>query len=69
MNDKKRIQEEVEKTLESLNGIQKAPANPYLFTRIKARVEKRGNKLLEQGVNSYIPAISGCSGDRIHYFD
>jgi hypothetical protein len=39
MNDKKRIQEEVEKTLESLNGIQKAAANPYLFTRIKARVE------------------------------
>ena len=36
----KRIQEEVEKTLESLNGIQRAAANPYLFTRIKARVEK-----------------------------
>ena len=39
MNDKKSIQEEVEKTLESLNGIQKASASPYLFTRIKARVE------------------------------
>jgi len=39
MNDKKRIQEEVEKTLESLNGIQKVSASPYLFTRVKARVE------------------------------
>ena len=40
MNDKKRIQEEVEKTLESLDGIQRAGANPYLFTRIEARLEK-----------------------------
>ena len=69
MNDKKRIQEEVEKTLESLDGIQRAAANPYLFTRIKARVEKEENKLLEQGINFYIPAISGRSGDRINYFD
>ena len=40
MNDKKLIQEEVEKTLESLNGVQRAAANPYLFTRIEARLEK-----------------------------
>jgi hypothetical protein len=40
MNNKKRIQEEVEKTLESLDGIERAGSNPYLFTRIKARLEK-----------------------------
>ncbi len=40
MNDKKHIQEEVEKTLGSLEGIQGAVANPYLFTRIVARLEK-----------------------------
>ena len=40
MNDQKRIQEEVEKTLESLDGIQRTEANPYLFTRIEARLEK-----------------------------
>jgi hypothetical protein len=40
MNDKKHTQEEVERTLESLEGIQRAAANPYLFTRIKARLEK-----------------------------
>src|SRR6185436_13760291 len=39
MNEQKHIREEVEKTLESLNGIQRAAANPYLFTRIKARLE------------------------------
>ena len=40
MNDKKRIQEKVDKTLESLDGIQRAAAKPYLFTRIEARLEK-----------------------------
>jgi membrane-bound ClpP family serine protease len=39
MNNKNRIQEELEKTLNSLDGIQRAPANPYLFTRVKARLE------------------------------
>ena len=40
MNHRKPIQEEVEKTLNSLDGIQRADANPYLFTRIKVRLEK-----------------------------
>jgi len=40
MNDKKQIGAEVEKTLESLDGIQRAAANPHLFTRIKAGLEK-----------------------------
>ncbi len=40
MDNKKHIQEEVEKTLNSLEGIQRAAANPYLFTRIKARLER-----------------------------
>jgi len=34
------IQQEIEKTLQSLDGVQRAEANPYLFTRIKARMEK-----------------------------
>src|ERR1044071_7797358 len=40
MNSKRSIQEEVEKTISSLDGIQRAEANPYLFTRIKAGLEK-----------------------------
>ena len=39
MDNKNHIQEEVEKTLNSLEGIQRATANPYLFTRIKASLE------------------------------
>ena len=38
MSNIKRIQEEVEKTLNSLDGVQRAVANPYLFTRIRAAV-------------------------------
>lgn len=34
------IQQEVEKTLQSLDGLQRAEANPFLFTRIKARMQK-----------------------------
>jgi membrane-bound ClpP family serine protease len=40
MKGKRNIQEEVEKTLNSLDGIQRAEANPYLFTRIRAGLEK-----------------------------
>src|SRR6476620_2585634 len=40
MNDKRHIQEEVENTLNSLDGIQRATSNPYLFARIRARLER-----------------------------
>jgi hypothetical protein len=40
MKAKRQIEQEVAKTLDSLEGIQKAEASPYLFTRIKARLER-----------------------------
>ena len=39
MTPGKNIQEEIEKTLQSLDGIQRAEANPFLYTRIKARMQ------------------------------
>jgi hypothetical protein len=39
MKAKKQIEQEVDKTLNSLDGLKRALANPYLFTRIKARLE------------------------------
>ena len=45
MNDKRHIQEEVEKTLNSLDGIQRATSNPYLFARIRARLEREEKSL------------------------
>jgi hypothetical protein len=40
MKAKKHIEQEVDKTIGSLDGMQRAEANPYLYTRIKARLEK-----------------------------
>lgn len=41
MNTNEHIQREVEKTMQSLDGINRAEANPFLFTRIKARMQKQ----------------------------
>jgi len=45
MNDKRHIQEEVEKTLNSLDGILRATSNPYLFARIRATLEREEKSL------------------------
>jgi hypothetical protein len=44
MKDKQKIQHKVEETLNSIDGVKQALANPYLFTRIKAKLdrEKKG---------------------------
>ena len=39
MKDKRNIQDQVDKTLDSLDGIQRASGNPFLFTRIQARLQ------------------------------
>lgn len=40
MTNKEHIQQKVEKTLQSLDEIKRAEANPFLFTRIIARVQQ-----------------------------
>ena len=40
MRNKQKIQHKVEETLNSLDGVKQATANPFLFTRIKARLER-----------------------------
>lgn len=42
------IKQEVEKTLQSLNGIARASANPFLFTRIKAKLQQQENSVWEK---------------------
>jgi hypothetical protein len=41
MTPKDKIQQEIEQTLKSLDGVKRAGSNAFLFTRIKARMEKR----------------------------
>ena len=48
MKNKQQIEQEVNKTLDSLAGVQRAAANPYLFTRIKARMQKEDRSFWEQ---------------------
>ena len=58
MTSKEKIQQEIERTLESLDSVKRAQANPFLFTRIKARMNKKANGW--EGVFSFIsrPAIA-----------
>lgn len=58
MTSKEQIQQEIEKTLDSLNNVKRAQANPFLFTRIKARMNKKTDRW--EGVFSFIskPAIA-----------
>lgn len=41
MKTDKRIENEVEKTLRALDGIERAEPKPFLYTRLKARIEQR----------------------------
>lgn len=40
MNRKDQIQEKVEQAMSSLDNVQRATANPFLYTRIQAALEK-----------------------------
>ena len=43
MTSKEKIQQEIEQTLQCLDGVKRAEANPFLFTRIKARIDRKAN--------------------------
>ena len=43
MTSKEKIQQELEQTLKCLDGVKRAEANPFLFTRIQARMAKKDN--------------------------
>ena len=59
MKAKEHIEHEVDKTLSSLDGAQRAVANPYLFTRIKARLEREERSIWSM-VTAFIsrPAVA-----------
>jgi hypothetical protein len=41
MTSKEKIRQEIEQTLQCLDGVKRAEANPFLFTRIQARMNKK----------------------------
>lgn len=48
MTSKEKIQQEIEQTLQCLDGAKRAEANPFLFTRIQARMNKRSSRWEER---------------------
>lgn len=48
MNRQPDIDKKVTETLESLEGIQRAEAAPYFFTRLKARLEREERNIWEK---------------------
>jgi len=53
MTPQEKIQQEIERTLQSLDSIKRAEANPFLFTRIKARMNRKANGW-EEGIFSFV---------------
>ena len=44
MSRKKKIEHEVEKTLQCFDSAEKLEENPFFYTRVKARIESRNNE-------------------------
>jgi hypothetical protein len=64
MKDKRHILEQVDKTLDSLDGIQSASANPFLFTRILAVLQKEETNFWSQAfafINRPMVAFAGVA--------
>ena len=59
MTSKEQIQQEIDQTLQSIDGAKRAEANPFLFTRIQARMNKKTSPW-EERTFSFIsrPAIA-----------
>ncbi len=47
MKDRNRIEEEVRKTLQSLEGIERVSPKPFLHTRIVGKIQKSENELVK----------------------
>lgn len=52
-----KIEEEIQKTMESIEGLEKQTANPYMFQRVQARIEEEANEKLPILRVNYIVAL------------
>jgi hypothetical protein len=46
MEKRNKIEEEIERTMESLDGLEKLKANSFMFQRVQARIEEETNEKL-----------------------
>ena len=42
----KNLQEEIERTMQSIDGLEKLKPNPFMFQRVQARIEEEANEKL-----------------------
>lgn len=54
MKKEKRILEEVEKTMNSIDNVANLEANPFLFTRIKARIVDNSVEQIKEGKTTLV---------------
>jgi len=48
----KHIEEQVEKTLQAFDGMERAQPKPFLYTRLQARLENKAGKVIRGGILS-----------------
>ena len=53
----KNLQEEIERTMQSIDGLEKQKANPFIFQRVQARIEKEANEKLPILRVNYLVAL------------
>lgn len=46
MEKRNNIEEEIQKTLQSIDGLETLKANPYMFQKVQARIEEEANEKL-----------------------
>ena len=57
MEKHNKIEEEIEKTMQSIEGLEKAKANPYMFQRVQARIEEEAQEKIPILKPNFIVAL------------
>jgi hypothetical protein len=57
MEKRNKIEEEIERTMESLDGLEKLKANPFMFQKVQARIEEEANEKLPILRPNFIAAL------------
>ena len=57
MEKHNKIEEEIEKTMQSIEGLERAKANPYMFQKVHARIEEESNERLPILRVNYVVAL------------
>jgi hypothetical protein len=56
-NMSKKLQDEIDKTMESIEGLERVNANPYMFQRVHARIEEEANERMPILKVNYLVAL------------